>query len=186
MATYQHVDREMTQYADTQAKAGVALAASEAIQQAGNPLLVNRSLATGAAIIQDQLKGQSPEAVQDAILGFTTAVHTGILDKLLTANQDQAAQVYYDQTKPQISGEAQAKIEQALEVGSLRGESQRQADAIRQAGGTPAEQIEKARSDHGPAAPRRDRDARAPGPGAGPGGRGPGARGRHGRGGEHD
>ena len=45
MATYQHVDREMTQYADTQAKAGVALAASEAIQQAGNPLLVNRSLA---------------------------------------------------------------------------------------------------------------------------------------------
>lgn len=145
MATYEHVDRQMTQFADAQAKAGVALAASEAIQFAGQPLLVNRALTTGAAIIKDHLQGQSPEAVNEALQSFTTGVHTGIIDKLLTANQDRAAQVYYDETKTQISGEAQARIEKALEVGSLRGESQRAADAIRQAGGTPAEQIEQAR-----------------------------------------
>jgi hypothetical protein len=54
----------------------------------------------------------------------------GVINRMLANDQDLAASAYYQQHKGDIVGEDAANIEKALEEGSLRGESQRQADQI--------------------------------------------------------
>jgi hypothetical protein len=56
--------------------------------------------------------------------------HVGVIDRLLANDQDLAAKQYYDAHKADVTGAATIAVERALEEGSTRGESQRQADTI--------------------------------------------------------
>jgi hypothetical protein len=56
--------------------------------------------------------------------------HVGVIDRLLANDQDLAAKQYYDAHKADVTGAASIAVERALEEGSTRGESQRQADTI--------------------------------------------------------
>jgi len=88
--------------------------------------------------------GLGPEALQKQRLAFTSGAHSDIIERLLANNKDRAARVYFEELpKGQLTSDAQARVEKAIEVGSLRGESQRQADVILAAGGTLTEQRAK-------------------------------------------
>jgi hypothetical protein len=143
-----HVADEMQNYDATATDAGVKLAATSAIANAGNPHRVNDDLSRGLAIIADHgtRMGMSADAVALQAQAFTTAVHSGVIDRLLAQGNDQVAQVWYDETKNQISGDAQAHIEAALAEGTLRAQAQKQADAILAKGGTLTEQRDQAKA----------------------------------------
>lgn len=87
--------------------------------------------------------GLGPEEVTKQIDAFRTASHIGAIDALLAQGKSRGAQVYFEETKDQISGAAAARIEKAIAEGKLRGESQDAVDQILTAGGTPAEQRAK-------------------------------------------
>jgi hypothetical protein len=90
--------------------------------------------------------GMGPEEVTKQINATRSATHVGVLQNLLAKDQQQTAQIYYDETKSQINGDQIARIEKSLNEGKVRGESQKQVDAIVAAGGTFTDQLAKARA----------------------------------------
>lgn len=144
-SVYQHVSRERQLFTRAQSERGVDLAASDAIANASDPVRVSRSLEKGTAIVRDALKGQAPETVAAGVQDFQTKVHVGVLNRLLSTNQDKAAKVYFEETRHQINGDALARIEQAIDTGSKLGDAQRLSDAIVAEGGSLTEQRDKAK-----------------------------------------
>lgn len=144
----QHAFRETQAWDADRTKAAITLSADAAIANASDLAKVADELDHGRAVITDfgRRNGMSQEAIDRQLLDYRTQVHTGIIDRYLSANLDQAAEAYYDETRDQISGDAQARIEKALDAGSLRGRAQRETDQILAAGGTLTEQREKARA----------------------------------------
>lgn len=143
-----HVFSEIQQYDAQETTASVQNATTAAVAQAGDPRAIRRELDRGAAVIVDYARrnGIGPEATGLQLMAFTSSVHVGVIDRLLTSGADRAAAVYYEQTKSQIDGKALAKIEAALEEGSLRGESQRRSDAILATAETQEQALEQARA----------------------------------------
>lgn len=106
-----------------------------AIVNFDNPGRVALSIANQTAAIAGHLRkiynGQIPEGLlEKATLAASSATQTDVIERMLANGQDLAARTYYKAVKDQISGQDATKVEKALEVGSKRGESQRQADKI--------------------------------------------------------
>lgn len=111
-------------YLTNELAAGIAAAGdAERIALAGERLR--------AAVVDHAARnGLPPEWVQQKTGETQTKLHGGVIERLLATQQDRAAAAYYDAHKDAIVGTERARLEKALEVGSIRGESQRQADAI--------------------------------------------------------
>ena len=59
-----------------------------------------------------------------------SGIHKGTIMRMLANDNDLSASAYYQKNKAEIHGEDLQSVEQALAVGSTRGESQRRSDAI--------------------------------------------------------
>lgn len=143
-----HVYGEMQHYEASELQAFVENSKSAAIANAGDPQRIGAELDQAVAAIKTHAPrlGLGPEEIKHKIEATTSATHVGVIEQLLATDRSKAASVYYDETKGQISGESQARIQKALEEGSLRADSQKKADAIMAAGGTLTEQREKVRA----------------------------------------
>lgn len=143
-----HVAGEMNRYEAQELESGVANFVSSAIAHANDPERIGTELdrAIGALKEHGPRLGMGPEVLDRRVRDVTSATHAGVIERLLATDQDKAAKVYFEETRGQISGESIAKIEKALEEGTLRGESQRQGDVIVAAGGTLTEQRAKVKA----------------------------------------
>lgn len=143
-----HVFSESQQYDQQETKAFVELSTSNAVANATDPARVGQELARATAAVRDHAKrnGIGPELMEQQVQAVSTAIHTGVIDRLLSAEQSTAAQTYYEETKHQISGDAQARIEKALEEGTLRGNAQTQTDAIMAGSKSMSDALEQARA----------------------------------------
>jgi len=74
--------------------------------------------------------GLGPEWFKLKFGSAASGTHLGILEGLLTRGRDQQAAAYFTANAAQMLGEDRTRAEKALEVGTLRGESQRLADRI--------------------------------------------------------
>lgn len=143
-----HVFGEMQRYEGEELQGLVENAQSAAIANALDPKRVGIELTRGVTAIQTHAPrlGQGPEQVQHQVELFTSATHVGVIDRLLATDRTKAAKVYFEETRDQIKGEAIARVEKAIEEGTLRGDSQKQADTIIASGGTLTQQREQARA----------------------------------------
>ncbi len=143
-----HTFTEMQQYEATELKAYVENATQAAVANALDPRRVGleRDRAVTAIRRHGARTGLGPEAIEAAASGAQSAIHVGVIDRLLASDQDRAAQIYFEETRGQILGDTLARVERALEEGGRRGEAQRRADAIIAAGGTLSAQRERARA----------------------------------------
>jgi hypothetical protein len=143
-----HVFNEMQDYQKGELTNLVGNSINAAIQNAMDPKLVAVDLQKAVTAIRTSAPslGLGPEAIEAQVRAVTSQTHLGVIATLLAKDKDQAAQTYFDATKGEIDGDKQDGIIKALEEGSLRGESQRQADRIIQEGGTLTQQREKARA----------------------------------------
>lgn len=143
-----HVLGEMQQYQAGELKGLVDNATDAAIKNALDPRMVNLELSKAISALKTTGPGLGlgPEQIDAQVSAVRTKTHVGVISSLLAQEKDGAASAYYEAVKDQIGGEQQDAIVKALEEGSLRGESQRKADAILLAGGTRKEQREKARA----------------------------------------
>lgn len=145
---HRHVFGERQAWEASELKEGVKNGVNAAVANALDPRRVAEELQAITTRIERHgpRAGMSPEAVKAALEGATTDVHVGVVERLLANNQDRAAKAYFEETKAQISGTALERVEKAIEVGSLRGEAQRKTEEITRAGGTFAEQLERAKA----------------------------------------
>lgn len=143
-----HVFGEMNRYEGEELKAMVENAQSAAVANALDPDRVARELdrAIGAIRTHAPRLGLGPQAIEKQVAAVTSATHRGVIDRLLANDLDTKAAVYFEEVKPQIYGDDLIRVEKAIDEGSLRGDSQRKADAIIAAGGTFAEQRDRAKA----------------------------------------
>jgi len=143
-----HTAQQRAKWDDDTTQAVLENSQAAAVANAQDPRRVGQELDTMVETVRAHGKrnGVSPERTQRRVDAIVSDTHTAVIERLIDGGQDRTASVYYQETKSQISGQAQGKIEKALEEGSVRGESQRKADEILAAGGTDAEQLEKVRT----------------------------------------
>jgi len=137
-----HIFGQIQAYEGEELQARIENGQSLAIANAMDPRRVGVEL---NSVIDDVKKsaprlGLGPEQVKAQVEKITSATHVGVIERLLTNEQTNAAQIYFEETKGQIAGDAMARVEKGLEEGTLRGDSQKQADAIIAKGGTLTEQ----------------------------------------------
>jgi hypothetical protein len=127
-----HSANEAQQYDVQQTTSALQNRLSDAVAHYQDPARVTQALAEQRAILTDHARrvGMSPETLTEKLATVTSATHTGVIDRMLTAGDDRAASTYYAAHKADIQGDDQLKIDRALEVGSTLGESQRRADDI--------------------------------------------------------
>lgn len=124
-----HTSREVSAWQAETNASGVKIAADNAIRHYDDLSLLSNDLGQGIAFIKDggRQQGLPPAAVEANIREFQTHVHDNVIKQYLATGQDRAAQVYFEETKDQISGEAQSRIQAALESATTEGEGLRTA-----------------------------------------------------------
>lgn len=131
-AVQRHVSKELQAHDDETTQAFLDNERQAALLNYDDADRVNLGVDRQLAAISDYAKrtGMSDEKREQLKLNASSKTYAGVIDRMLTNDQDLKASEYYKKVKDQISGEDQEKVEKALEEGSLRGESQRQADSI--------------------------------------------------------
>lgn len=148
LALRRHVFVQMGKYEEAEFTSFLENNRTTAISNALDPERINTALSASADAIEKYVArhGLGPER-RDAMLDVErTAVHTGVIDRLLAQDRARAAEVYYEETKSQINGKAQAAIEKAINIGTVRQASQQKSDEIMRTTDTEAEALEKARA----------------------------------------
>lgn len=142
-----HVYGEMQRYEANELTAFVDNSVNSAIAHADEPRRVGVELSNAVAAINTHAKhlGLGPAEVEQQIEAVTTKTHVGVIENLLAKDQTKAAQVYFEETRGEIKGEALARVEKAVEEGGLRKSAQTKSDEIIKAGGTLQEQRDKAK-----------------------------------------
>ena len=139
-----HISSEFTKYQAAEAVNGLDLRVTSAGGHFMDFAAVGQDQAQGIAIIKDQKLG--PEATKAEIEKFNTRLHSVVIDQFLAHDQDRTAQIYYEENEQEISSVKRPQIVKALREGNVRGEAQRQSDAIIADGGTLLEQRDKAKA----------------------------------------
>ncbi len=142
-----HTMNELDRFEQDELTSKVKNSVNAAIANAQDPKMIGAELdrAIGAVKLHGKNLGMGAEAIESKVREITSTTHEGVIEQLLSLDKDKAAKVYFEETRGQINGTSIAKIEKALEEGTLRGESQKRADAIIAKGGTLTEQRAAAR-----------------------------------------
>lgn len=143
-AVTRHVANEAEKYDTAQTSAFTAEERRLAILNYTDPERVQVSIQRQVKALGDWHKriGSPPEVLEQAVSDALTKTHVGVINRLLTADQDLAAAKYFADNKDQMSGDAVAQVEANVQEGSSRGESQRRADAIMRQYGTESDAID--------------------------------------------
>lgn len=131
-AVQRHVAGEMKSYDDETTKSYVAGEQDAALVNYQDPKRVQLSIdrQKDALRLFAQRNGMPQEWLDAQLQDVSSKTHTRILDRMLANGNDQQATEYYAKVKDQIFGADTVSVEKALDEGSTRGESQKQADKI--------------------------------------------------------
>lgn len=138
--TNRHVGQEIENFYEQQYTADIESTKERAMTSAADPTyplaersrLVTNEVKMQQARIIGRLRdrGAAEEVIAQELRGHESDTHARVVDRMLANNFDRDAQAYYAGVKDRMDPDVAVKIEKALHVGSVRGESQRQADAI--------------------------------------------------------
>lgn len=127
-----HVEHQTRVYHTDTANALLQIKLKDAVDNYDNPSIVGQSLAESKDAVRDLgiKMGWSPEMVKEQTTEAASDIHTAVIDRMLTAGDDLTAQKYFNANTSELTAGAITKLNGPLEIGSIRGESQRRADAI--------------------------------------------------------
>lgn len=130
--TQRHVSREIEQYDESTTQAYIENSRNSAVLNYQDPQRVRLELDRQRAALTDYgtRRGVSPELLAQRIGQAYDQTHIGVIDHMLANGNDAQAKVYFESVRGEISGAQVAKVQQAVEAGALRGDSQRMAGDI--------------------------------------------------------
>jgi hypothetical protein len=153
MTVARHVAGQRQAFDASEFDATVKNKSSLAIANAMDPRRAAEELNNGVTAIQQygQRNGMGPEAISAQVNAFRSDTHIGIISNLLANEQTKAAQIYFEETKHDISGDKLDDVTRALHVGTTRKQAQDETAKILAAGGTLTEQRAAAKAIDDPA-----------------------------------
>lgn len=127
-----HTFQQAQAYEEETTQASLLTQREDAVMNYQDPAKVQQSLAMQKNLImaQAQRNGASPEVIEARMKDAESKTHEAVINRMLANGQDMAASEYYKNVKPAMLGSDATQLERALEEGSLRGQSQRNAIAI--------------------------------------------------------
>lgn len=127
-----HVGEQISRHEANEFQGVLKNSLNEATVVAHDPRLVRNALQRGLDAIQTHgpTLGMGREAQANAKATFTSSLHVAVIQNLLTNGEDRRAQVYFEETKGAIVGDALTDIEGKLDVASTEAAGTRGADAI--------------------------------------------------------
>lgn len=131
-ALHRHVLSETKQVDSQVVKGALESSMNDAILNYSDPAKVDLNVGLQKKIIMSNAdrNGLPAEMVKAQIEDAQSNTYMGVINRMLANGQDVLAKTTYDKVKGQISGKDVVAVEKALDEGTLRGESQRQSDAI--------------------------------------------------------
>jgi len=124
-----HVSNELRDFENAELEAYIKTAHNAALanpDEAGNEIERQRLAITAYA----NRNGMGAEWLKLKLGSSISSTHLNIIEGMLAKGQDQRALDYYKKNEPQLLAEDRTRAEKALDVGTLRGASQREADRI--------------------------------------------------------
>lgn len=130
-----HVTKEQGVYSAQVFKGTLDVETQNAVAryQDQNGVAVSLERINAAVKVESDRNGWPPEVEETARANAFSKVHRGVIERMLANDDDISATEYYKENKKQISGpdgRDSVEIEKALEIGSTRGEAQRNADKL--------------------------------------------------------
>lgn len=138
-----HASNEIVKHRDQVATSAIQSSVNEAITGSGqygvdSMASMNAINAIGTALAKQEQairsmgtnRGFTEEMIKQEIAVKNSTTHVGVIANILAGGNDLSAAEYYKNVKGQIVGEDDTKIVAALDIGSTRGESQREFDRI--------------------------------------------------------
>lgn len=129
-----HTFQQAQAYEEETTQASLLTTREDAVMNYQDPGKVQHSLAMQKNLIvaHAQRNGLSEEVVKMRLQDAESKTHEAVINRMLANGEDMAASEYYKNVKPTMLGSDATQLERALEEGSLRGESQRNAMTISQ------------------------------------------------------
>lgn len=149
----QHIASESEKFDAAESQKQIENITNDAVRSYTSPREVAAKLgeAEMAARAYADRNGMGAEQTKAMVLDVKSGIHQGVINNLLAdPEKAPAAQVYFDAVKDQIDPKKLDEIEKALHVGSIRGQSQKEADRILQESKTLTEALEKAKTIENP------------------------------------
>lgn len=111
-----HASSELQAYEQQEVTATLATSINTAVAHADDPQRIKESLETIAKVVEQHgaRLGLGAAARQEALDKMRSQVHTGVIARLLSLDREDAAQVYFDELKEQISADQVSRIQEAL------------------------------------------------------------------------
>lgn len=127
-----HVSGEIKQYDSTTTESYLANERDAAAANYMDGTRVGLSIQRQQAALYDhaQRNGLPEEWVKLKATDATSKTHSAVITRMLNNDQDIQAKEYFTANKENLTGADVTVLEKSLEEGTLRGESQRQTDAI--------------------------------------------------------
>jgi hypothetical protein len=128
----EHISSELTQDHERSVFANVQQARNDALSNYQDAERVQSLIDKQRGALNDlaDVGGYSPERRAQLIQSEVSQTHTGIIAVMTANGEDLAATKYAAAHRSEITGDDLEKVGHMIEVASVRGESQRQADAI--------------------------------------------------------
>jgi hypothetical protein len=131
-ALQRHVAAEIRRYDDTVTESYMKNSRNAAVLNWQDPERVEMEVARQRAALADhaQRNGLPADWLKARIAEATSSTHMGVLNQMMAHGQDLAGKAYVDAHRDDLVGDDAIRATKMVEDGSLRGESQRQADRI--------------------------------------------------------
>lgn len=142
-----HLSGERRRYDDDTQKAFIKTETDSAILNFRDEQNVNYRLENieGAIMAYGQRNGSSPEEISLQRQMAKSGIRSGVITQFINSGDDRGAQAYFEQHKNSFTAQDTEKLQKILEIGNLRGESQRLSDKIFAESPTLGQAIEKVR-----------------------------------------
>jgi len=128
-----HSNSENQAYQKSVTEGVVATTRNDAVLNYATPGKVDESINTQSAALASYLaqQGVAKDQIDAEVAKATSETYTAVIGRMLSLGEDKRASEYFNEVKAKIgSGDALTRLEKALEEGTIRGESQRQTQAI--------------------------------------------------------
>lgn len=127
-----HTFNEARQYEKETTEAGLAVARDEAVLNFRDTKKIQDSIGLQRTLIMDQAQknGEDAALVELKIKRAESQTHASVIRRMLANGDDVQAKKYYEEFKQGLSADDVSGVEDALEEGSLLGESIRNSDQI--------------------------------------------------------
>lgn len=142
-----HTFSEMEKHDTETTESAIKSAMDDAISNYQSTNKIKESLGEQKAYIESHAErtGKSKEWVETRVKDATSKTHVEVINRMLSMGDDLQASDYFKVNKKELSGMDMARMEKALEEGSLRGFAQRKTDEIMSSNATMSEALDKAR-----------------------------------------